>query len=72
MRRLGGVENSEGTGAQAESHAVSRTRFLVPHTFSVLLFAFPSAGAVDKIVFPEGMQTVNFYNCTGLTGTRLS
>ena len=33
------------------------------------LFAFPPAGAVDKIVLPEGMQKVNFYNCRGLTGT---
>ena len=35
----------------------------------VLHFAFPSAGAVDKIVFPEGMQSVNFCLCKGLTGT---
>ena len=32
-------------------------------------FAFPSAGAVDKIVFPEGMQEVNFRGCIYLTGT---
>ena len=32
-------------------------------------FAFPSAGAVDKLTLPEGMQTVNFYYCQGLTGT---
>ena len=26
-------------------------------------------GAVDKIVFPEGMQSVNFRYCRGITGT---
>ena len=31
-------------------------------------FAFPSAGAIDKIVFPVGMQSVNFEDCSGLTG----
>ncbi len=25
-------------------------------------------GAVDKIVLPDGMQSVNFYGCTSLTG----
>jgi hypothetical protein len=49
--------------------AASRTRFLIPHFLLSLLFAFPSAGAVDKLVLPEGMQTVDFYFCTGLTGT---
>ena len=48
---------------------ISRTRFLIPHFFLYPLFAFPSAGAVDKIVFPEGMQTVDFSYCFGLTGT---
>jgi hypothetical protein len=33
------------------------------------LFASPSSGAVDKIVLPEGMQSVNFNCCTDLTGT---
>ena len=49
--------------------AASRTRFLIPHFIHLLLFAFSTAGAVDKIVLPEGMQTVNFERCTGLTGT---
>ena len=47
--------------------AAHASSFLVFSYF--LLFAFPFAGAVDKIVFPEGMQTVIFYNCPGLTGT---
>jgi hypothetical protein len=33
------------------------------------LFAFPSAGAVDKLLLPVGMQAVNFEDCFGLTGT---
>jgi hypothetical protein len=33
------------------------------------LFALPPAGAVDKIVLPEGIQEVNFSSCHGLTGT---
>ena len=37
--------------------------------FTLSLFAFPSAGAVDKIVFPEGMQTVDFCYCCDLTGS---
>jgi hypothetical protein len=32
------------------------------------LFAF-TAGAVDKLVLPEGMQSVNFKYCAGITGT---
>jgi hypothetical protein len=32
------------------------------------LFAFPSAGEVDKIVLPEGMQSVSFEDCSGITG----
>jgi hypothetical protein len=32
------------------------------------LFAFLSAGAVDKLLLPEGMQTVVFSMCTGLSG----
>ena len=47
----------------------SRTRFLIPHFILFPLFAFPSAGAVDKIVLPEGMQSVNFQYCRGITGT---
>ena len=46
----------------------SRTRFLIPHFLLFPLFAFPSAGDIDKIVFPEGMQSVNFQSCKGLTG----
>ena len=49
--------------------AASRTRFLLPHFILFPLFAFFSAGAVDKLVLPEGMQTVSFYQCTGITGT---
>jgi hypothetical protein len=51
--------------------AASRTRFLIPHIilFALAPFAFPPAGDVDKIVLPEGMQTVNFSFCKGLTGT---
>ena len=37
--------------------------------FPFPLFALPSAGEVDKIELPEGMQSVNFYGCTSLTGT---
>ena len=47
----------------------SRTRFLIPHFILFLLFAFPSAGAVDKVELPDGMQSVNFAGCEGLTGT---
>jgi hypothetical protein len=32
-------------------------------------FALLSAGEVDKIVLPEGMQSVNFQRCERLTGT---
>ena len=49
--------------------AVSRTLFLIPHFLLFPLSAFPSAGAVDKIVFPEGMRKVDFTGCRGLTGT---
>ena len=48
---------------------LSRTGFLIPHFILFSLFAFPFAGAVDKIVLPEGMQTVDFSGCSGLTGT---
>jgi hypothetical protein len=43
----------------------SRTRFLIPH----FPCPSPSAGEVDKIVLPEGMQSVKFHFCTNLTGT---
>ena len=49
--------------------AASRTRFFIPHFILSPLFAFPSAGAVNKIVLPEGMQSVDFGNCLGITGT---
>jgi hypothetical protein len=49
--------------------AASRTRFLIPHFILFPLFAFPSAGTVDKIVLPEGMQRVDFAGCEGITGT---
>ena len=45
------------------------TRFLIPQFILSLLFDFTSAGAVDKLVLPEGMQEVSFWGCTGLTGT---
>ena len=32
------------------------------------LFAFPSAGAVDKLVLPEGMQSVDFESCWRIAG----
>jgi len=48
---------------------VSRTLFLIPHFLIFFLLAFPSAGAVDKIVLPVGMKYVNFESCTGITGT---
>ena len=44
-------------------------RFLIPHFILFPLFALPFAGAVDKIVLPDGMQSVNFVSCHGLTGT---
>jgi hypothetical protein len=47
----------------------SRTRFLIPHVILFPPFAFPPAGAVDKIVLPEGMQSVDFGCCFGLAGT---
>ena len=40
-----------------------------PHFILLPLFAFPPAGAADKLVLPEGMQSVNFECCYGLTGT---
>jgi hypothetical protein len=49
--------------------AASRPYFLIPHFILFSLYAFPSSGAVDKIVLPQGMQSVNFYRCTGITGT---
>ena len=45
------------------AHASSFLTFLFP------LFAFPSAGAIDKVVLPDGMQSVDFSYCEGLTGT---
>jgi hypothetical protein len=51
------------------SFEASRRRFLLPHFILFPLFAFPFAGAVDKIVLPEGMQSVNFQECFRLTGT---
>ena len=48
--------------------AVSLTRFLIPHFILLPLFAFPSAGSVDRVVLPEGMQSVDFSH-TSVTGT---
>ena len=47
----------------------SLTYFLIPHYIRFPLFAFPSAGAVDKLVLPVDMQSVNFSSCLRLTGT---
>ena len=44
-------------------------RFLIPHFILSPLVAFPFAGAVDKLLLPEGMQTASFWNCRDLTGT---
>jgi hypothetical protein len=49
--------------------SASRTRFLNPHFILFPLFAFPPAGDVGEIVLPEGMQSVNFAYCEGITGT---
>ena len=48
---------------------ISRTRLLIPRFLLFPLFAFPSAGEVDKLVLPEGMENVIFAGCEGLTGT---
>jgi hypothetical protein len=47
----------------------SRTLFLIPHFILLPLFAFPPTGDVDKLVLPEGMQSVDFECCEGITGT---
>ena len=47
----------------------SRTRLLIHRFLLFPLFAFPFAGAVDKVVLPKGMQKVDFGNCKDLTGT---
>ena len=36
--------------------ATSRTRLLIPHFILFPPYAFPFAGAVDKIVLPEGIK----------------
>ena len=41
----------------------------IPHFNRFPLFTFSSAGAVDKIVLPDGMQSVNFAGCKSITGT---
>ena len=43
----------------------------LPHSsfYSFPSFAFPFAGAVDKIVLPVVMQSVSFEGCDRLTGT---
>ena len=48
----------------------SRTRFIIPHFYPFpSLRLLPFAGTVDKLVLPEGMQSVNFNCCKGLAGT---
>ena len=49
--------------------AASRSTSFLPHFILFPLFAFPPAGDVGKIVLPEGMQSVDFTLCKGLTGT---
>ena len=44
-------------------------RLLIPHLILFPPFVFPPAGAVDKIVLPEGIQTVQFRCMDGITGT---
>ena len=44
-------------------------RLLFPHFILFPLFVLPSAGEVDKLVLPVGMQSVNFRDCVGLKGT---
>ena len=48
------------------------TRFLISSFLTLSFFlSLPShpQGAVDKLVLPEGMQSVNFAHCYKLTGT---
>ena len=74
-RGLTGTAKKSGMrdGQKSPKHIIDFA--IQPHTlphsspYPCSLFAFPSAGAVDKIVFPEGMQTVDFLGCSGLTGT---
>ena len=54
-----------GTVTLIKYVAASHTRFLIPH----FPCPSPSAGEVDKIVLPEGMQSVKFNYCRGITGT---
>ena len=49
--------------------SASRTRFLIPHLPCPSLCPPFRTGEVDKIVLPDGMQSVNFEGCTGITGT---
>ena len=70
------VRNEEACAAESQKNELIKLLFggqpqTLPRSSYLLLFllfAFPSAGAVDKIVFPEGMQEVNFGGCS-LTGT---
>jgi hypothetical protein len=55
---------SEEGVSSGQPHALPHSSF-----YPFPLFAFPSAGSVDKIVLPEGMQEVNFYGCNRLSGT---
>ena len=43
---------------------------IAKHEQAIARISPPSpSGAVDKIVLPEGMQSVNFAGCWGITGT---
>ena len=48
---------------------VGHSTSFLPHFLLFPLSDFPSAGDIGKIVFPEGMQKVEFQGCGGLTGT---
>ena len=76
------VERSEGD--ESEGHiSRNRCRFLcgpalaarasscTPHSsfYPFPSFCFPPSGALDKIVLPYGMQSVDFSYCSNLTGT---
>ena len=47
---------------------VDSVKLLIPHFILFPLVAFPSAGGFE-LVLPDGMQSVNFQECSMLTGT---
>ena len=62
--RMGDVHIFYNMGLRGQPRYILRSS-----SYSFPRFAFLSAGAVDKLVLPEGMQSVGFYRCYGLTGT---